>query len=208
VSSFSSFSEDAEVNLCLKAKEEHESSTVSSNSSINVENYSHLFKAFKETHKEANRLALISNRLKDLNNWLEKRVKILEEELENSRNDFETLELNYKNSSHECDSRFCKNSESLENKIHYLVKIMENFSKEKSNFDNVLASQRCVFGKSGLGFNPQGKNSGFSKPFLTIAEKQPIEKSKQPVVSCFYCMRKGHSIRFCKVRKVHVPRGI
>jgi len=28
------------------------------------------------------------------------------------------------------------------------------------------------------------------------------------IVSCFYCMRKGHSARFCKVRKVFVPRGI
>jgi len=60
--------EDAEVNLFLKAKEEHESSTVSSNSSINVENYSQLLQAFKETHEEANRLTLISNRLKGLNN--------------------------------------------------------------------------------------------------------------------------------------------
>ena len=25
----------------------------------------------------------------------------------------------------------------------------------KSNFENVLASQNCVFGKAGLGFNPQ-----------------------------------------------------
>ena len=68
MSSFSSSSKDVEVNLCLKAKEEHESSTVSSNSSINVEDYSQLLEAFKETHEEANRLALISNRLKGLNN--------------------------------------------------------------------------------------------------------------------------------------------
>jgi len=40
VSSSSSSLEDAEVNLCLKAKEEHKSHTVSSNSSINVEKYS------------------------------------------------------------------------------------------------------------------------------------------------------------------------
>jgi len=58
VSSSSSSSKDAE----------HESSTVSSNSSINVENYSQLLEAFKETHEEGNRLALISNRLKGLNN--------------------------------------------------------------------------------------------------------------------------------------------
>ena len=58
-----------------------------------------------------------------------------------------------------------------------------------------------------MGFNPQGKNNGFSKPFSTIAEKQSIENSKQLVVS-FFCMRKGHFDRLCKVRNVLVPRGI
>jgi len=92
---------------------------------------------------------------------LEKRFKTLEEELENSINDFETLELIYKNSSYECDSSFCKNCESLENKINYLVKTVDKLSKEKSNFENVLASQRCIFGKSGHGFNLQGKTVAF-----------------------------------------------
>jgi len=64
------------------------------------------------------------------------------------------------------------------------------------------------FGKFGLGFNPQRKNTSFSKTFSTIAEKQPIEKSKQPVVSCFYYMRKVHSIKFYKIRKVSALRGI
>jgi len=45
---------------------------------------------------------------------METKVKTLEEELKNSRNDFETLELIYKNSSCEYDSSFCKNYESLE----------------------------------------------------------------------------------------------
>ena len=37
--------------------------------------------------------------------------------------------------------------------------------------------------------------------------KQPIVNSKQPVVTCFYCMKKGHSVRFRKIRKFFVPRG-
>jgi len=64
------------------------------------------------------------------------------------------------------------------------------------------------FGKSGLGFNPKSKNSGILKPFSTIAEKQPIEKSKQSVVSCFYCMRKGYFVRYCRIQKNSVPKGI
>jgi len=55
-----------------------------------------LLQAFQETHEEANRLALLYNRLKGMNNWLENRVKTLEEELENSKTDFENLEIFYK----------------------------------------------------------------------------------------------------------------
>jgi len=55
-----------------------------------------LLEAFQETHDEANRLVLSNNRLKELNSWLEKRVKALEEELENSKSDFENLETHCK----------------------------------------------------------------------------------------------------------------
>jgi len=71
-----------------------------------------------------------------------------------------------------------------------------------------LASQNCVFGKAGLGFNPQNKQDKFSKSFSKLSGKQPIVKSKQMVVTCFYCMKRGHSVRFCKIRKYSVPKGI
>jgi len=151
------------------AKGENDTSSVSSYSSVNVVNYSQLLEAFKETH--ANRLTLLNNRLKDLNNWLEIRVKTLEEELEHSKNDFENLEVIYKNSYCKCNSSVCENCESLEKKIHYLVKIVDKLSKGKSNFETVLASQNCVFGKSSLGFYPQSKKNGISKPYSTITEK-------------------------------------
>jgi len=95
--------------------------------------------------------------LKGTNNLLENRVKSLEEELENSKTDFESLEILYKNSSCKCDSPTCENCEILEKKVHYLVRTVDKLSKGKSNFENVLASQNCVFGRAGLGFNPQNK---------------------------------------------------
>jgi len=110
-------------------------------------------------------LALLNNRLKGLNSWLENRVKTLEEELNHSKTDFETLEMIYKNSSCKCDSSFCENCESLEKKDHYLLKTMDKFSKGQSNLEIVLASQKYVFGKAGLGFNPNSKNKSISKPF-------------------------------------------
>ena len=82
----SSSSEDERPNICLVAEGEDEScssSEVSSCASLNEQNYSELLEAFQETHDEANRLVL-SNRLKELNSWLEKRVNALEEELEKS----------------------------------------------------------------------------------------------------------------------------
>ena len=75
-----------------------------------------------------------------------------------SKTNLENSELVYEKSS--CDSNFCKNCESLQEKVLYLVKMIDIISKGKSNFENVLASQTCVFGKSGLGFNPQSKQSG------------------------------------------------
>jgi len=100
-----------------------------------------------------------------LNNWLENRVKSLEEELEKSKVDFENLDLIYNNSSCMCDSSFCENCESLEKKIHYLVKTVDRLSTRKSNFESVLASQNCVLGKPSLGFYPQSKKNGISKLF-------------------------------------------
>jgi len=47
---------------------------------------------------------------------------------------------------------------------------MDKLSKGKSNFENVLPSQNCVFGRAGLGFNPQNKKDKFSKNF----PKQPV----------------------------------
>ena len=92
--------------------------------------------------------------------------------------------------------------------MHYLVNTMDKLTKGKSNFENVLASQNYVFGKAGLGFNPQNKQDKFSKNFLRKPVKQPIVKSKQPVVTCFYCMRKDHSVRFCKIRNFLFPEAL
>ena len=40
-----------------------------------------------------------------------------------------------------------------------------------------------------------------------MPKKQSIGPSKQPIVTCFYCMKRGHSMRFCKIRKYVVPKG-
>jgi len=130
----SSSSEEEKANMCLIAegdKESYSSSNVSSCASLSAENYSKLLEAFQETHGEVNRLVLSNNCLKELNNWLEKRVKTLAEELEKSKIDFENLENHCKNFSHMCDSLVCEN---LERKVHYLVSTVDKLSKGKFNF--------------------------------------------------------------------------
>ena len=99
LSSSKSSSEVSKTNMCLMAKEESTSNCVSTNSSINTKIYYQLLEAFKETHEEACRLTLLNNQLESKNNWLENRVKILEEELNNSKTNFENLEMIYQNSS-------------------------------------------------------------------------------------------------------------
>jgi len=64
------------------------------------------------------------------------------------------------------------------------------------------------FGKSGLGFYPQSKKNGISKPYSTVIGKQSTEKSKQLIVTCFYCMQRDHSVRFYKIRKFYAPNGV
>jgi len=46
--------------------EESETGSVSSSTSVNFDNYSELLDAMKETHEEANRVALLNNWLKGL----------------------------------------------------------------------------------------------------------------------------------------------
>ena len=187
-------------------KEESGSNQVSTSSSSNCENYFQLLNAFQETHKEAKRLALLSNQLKSENNKLKEKITVLENDLSHTNADFENLELIYKNSSCNCDSSCCKNCKTLKEKVLYLVKTVDNISKGKSIFENVLASQQCVFGKSRLGFNPQSKIYSFSDSFSNLTKNQSVKKLKQPVVCCVYCMKKSHFVRFCKIRKVLFPK--
>jgi len=79
-----------------------------------------LLDACKEIHEEANMLALLKNRLKGLNSWLENKVKSLEKDLNNTKNDFENIEIIYKSfSCKSVDLKNCKICDSLQKKIYY-----------------------------------------------------------------------------------------
>jgi len=185
-SSAGSISYENEVEVYFMTKGESESSQVSTTSSNKCESYFQLLDAFQEIHEEAKRLTFSNNRLKCENNRLNIKITVLKKDLNQSKTKLENSGLTNEKSSCKCDSSFCKNCESLQEKVLYLVKTIDIISKVKSNFEKVLASQTCVFGKSGLGFNPQSKQTGCTKPFSTFTKKQSVKASKQPVVCCFY----------------------
>jgi len=110
--------------------------------------------------------AIHSNRL---NIWLENTLKTLKEELSNSKFDFENLEMIYQNISCKCvDLSYCESYDTVQKKVHYLLKTMDKFSQGQSNLEIVIASQNCDFGKAGLEFNQHSKNKPFSKLCRTV----------------------------------------
>ena len=52
------------------------------------------------------------------------------------------------------------------------------------------------------------KKNKITKPFSNFLEKQSVKISFQPVVTCYYFMKKGHFVRYCRFRKSLIPKGI
>jgi len=195
--------EDIE-DMCLMAGKNFEVSSENSNTSIDSTNYSSLLQDFH--HEEVNRLALSNNRLKSLNNWLEGRVKQLEDEILELKTDFDHLEMIYKASS-SLDSSHpvnCENCEALQNKVNYLITTTSRLSMGTTNLNAILGSQNCVFEKASIGYQTgfQRKQKKYSSFFKTDAQQ-----FSSPL-TCFYCMRKGHSVKNCKIRKFDVSKGL
>ena len=131
--------------------------------------------------------------MKGLNNWLENKVKTLKEELSHSKNNLENLEMIYQNSSSNCVySNFCENYDSFQKKVHYLLKIMDKFSKGQSNLEIVLASQNCVFGKTELVDLIQTIRTNLFQNLSQIFVKNNLVfLSRQPVKNFLLLYEKG-----------------
>ncbi|XP_068466433.1 uncharacterized protein [Phaseolus vulgaris] len=75
-------------------KDEGSISNSVSDFSMEYDNYDQLLAAFKETHDEANRLAVICNKLQKVNNVFAPKVKTLEEELHKAKTDLKGSKRN------------------------------------------------------------------------------------------------------------------
>ena len=79
--------------MCFMMKDEESISDSVSDFSVDSDNYDQLLAAFKETHDEASRLAVICNKLHKVNNVLAPKVKTLEEKLHKAKTDLVSLKL-------------------------------------------------------------------------------------------------------------------
>ena len=81
----------------------------------------------------------------------------------------------------------------LKFKIEDLTKIVTNFTNGKKNLDNLLGSQRYVFDKVGIGYNPKIKEKHFQRFFVNESFlNSPI---------CKHCGKMGHNIHTCSIKK-------
>ena len=90
--------------------------------------------------------------MKGLNNWLEDRVKKLEDEVLKLKTDFDHLEIIYKASSiiDSCQPINCENCEALQKKVNYLITTASTLSMGTTNLNAILGSQNCASEKAGI----------------------------------------------------------
>jgi hypothetical protein len=213
--------ESATEDLCLMA---HGDEVTSKLNSLEDESYSYdeLQNAFEELVEKFEKNVLknkvfkkkvtsLSNELNDLKNKneiLEKQINslndknlFLEEEIikleVKSQNFIEKMKAN----DVETSSQIVHNSNLLINenkelklKVENLTKILTNFTNGKKNLDNLLGSQRCVFDKAGIGYNPKIKEKYYQKFFINE------NLLKSPI--CKHCGKIGHNIHTCPMKNM------
>ena len=176
--------------------------------STNSESYDQLLISFKETHDEANRLAVICNKLNKVNKILEPKVKSLEEELHKAKTNLVSLELTCLHAS----IKTCENCKKLKKQVEYLLKTLSNFTKGRENLETLLGSQNVIFNKNGLVYNPGIKNNVKKLSSFLVPSKTGFSSlnssNTMHTASCFYCMKFGHISRTCKVIRYLVPKGL
>jgi len=84
------------------------------------------------------------------------------------------------------------------------LKACAKFTIGKATLEAIFGSQNCVFGKARFGYNPIFEKK--TKKFSSFFSKR--KSNDMPFISCNYCMKKGHVIKNCYVRKYNVPKRV
>ena len=72
---------------------------------------------------------------------------------------------------------------------------MEKKRKKTKTMDNLLGSQRCVFDKAGIGYNPKIKKK--KKNYKKFFTNESLLKS--PI--CKHCGKMRHNIHTCSIKR-------
>jgi hypothetical protein len=213
--------EDSTEAFCLMAYEDEVTSKLNS---LEDESYSYdeLQNAFEELVEEFEKNVLknkvfkkkvtsLSNELDDFkskNEILEKQIislndknLSLEKEIIKLKIESQSFIEKMKAKDVETSSQIAYDSNLLVNenkelklKIENLNKILTNFTNGKKNLDNLLGSQRCVFDKAGIGYNPKIKEKHYKKFFINE------NFLKSPI--CKHCGKLGHNIHTCPMKNM------
>jgi hypothetical protein len=213
--------EDSTEAFCLMAYEDEVTSKLNS---LEDESYSYdeLQNAFEELVEEFEKNVLknkvfkkkvtsLSNELDDFkskNEILEKQIislndknLSLEKEIIKLKIESQSFIEKMKAKDVETSSQIAYDSNLLVNenkelklKVENLNKILTNFTNGKKNLDNLLGSQRCVFDKAGIGYNPKIKEKHYQKFFINE------NFLKSPI--CKHCEKLGHNIHTCPMKNM------
>jgi hypothetical protein len=213
--------EDSTEAFCLMAYEDEVTSKLNS---LEDESYSYdeLQNAFEELVEEFEKNVLknkvfkkkvtsLSNELDDFkskNEILEKQIislndknLFLEKEIIKLKIESQSFIEKMKAKDVETSSQIAYDSNLLVNenkelklKVENLNKILTNFTNGKKNLDNLLGSQRCVFDKAGIGYNPKIKEKHYKKFFINE------NFLKSPI--CKHCGKLGHNIHTCPMKNM------
>jgi hypothetical protein len=215
------YEEDSTEAFCLMAYEDEVTSKLNS---LEDESYSYdeLQNAFEELVEEFEKNVLknkvfkkkvtsLSNELDDFkskNEILEKQIislndknLSLEKEIIKLKIESQSFIEKMKAKDVETSSQIAYDSNLLVNenkelklKVENLNKILTNFTNGKKNLDNLLGSQRCVFDKAGIGYNPKIKEKHYQKFFINE------NFLKSPI--CKHCGKLGHNIHTCPMKNM------
>ena len=95
-----------------------------------------------------------------------------------------------------------KENEDLKVKILNLEKIISKFTLGKEKLDAILFSQRSVYDKAGLGFNPSKKQKTLKIFFVKSSE------STSSNITCFHCGGRGHIAYECNLKKSSIHNKV
>ena len=168
-------------NMCIMAFEDQDK--VNSNSDFD---YDYDYDYDDDISFEYDELLIALYKFDEKNTSLKKKVFELQKELNEIKEKFSNFEAS-KISLKKVNGELFKKNE-------WLVSLLAKFSCGQKAFEMILASQKCVFDKRGLGY----KTSKNEKYFKNYFVKESTSKS--PSTICNFCGRGRHISSTCPLR--------